>query len=91
MLSKNTANTVLYLRSFLKHHLLGIETVRGTHTPELFDIPGKGKCWGILLNSKTKTKKCTKCAKEKTLDNFRIDKSGASGRRSICKECEKNK
>ena len=37
----------------------------------------------------TITKICTKCGKEKALDEFNNDKRGKYGCKSICRECEK--
>lgn len=37
----------------------------------------------------TITKICTKCGKEKPLDEFNADKRGKYGHKSICRECEK--
>lgn len=39
--------------------------------------------------SETITKICTKCGKEKTLEEFNNDKRGKYGHKSICRECEK--
>ncbi len=38
---------------------------------------------------KTITKICTKCGKEKSLEEFNNDKRGKYGCKSICRECEK--
>jgi len=37
----------------------------------------------------TDTKRCTKCGKEKPLEGFRRDRSKKQGRRSRCRECER--
>jgi len=37
----------------------------------------------------TDTKRCTKCGKEKPLDGFHRDRSKKQGRRSRCRECER--
>lgn len=39
--------------------------------------------------SETITKICTKCGKEKSLEEFNNDKRGKYGCKSICRECEK--
>ena len=37
------------------------------------------------------TKSCTKCGEARTLDEFPRDRSKGSGRKSICKECDREK
>lgn len=42
-----------------------------------------------MSETQTITKICTKCGKEKTLEEFNNDKRGKYGCKSICRECEK--
>ena len=42
-----------------------------------------------MSETQTITKICTKCGKEKTLEEFNNDKQGKYGCKSICRECEK--
>jgi hypothetical protein len=48
------------------------------------------RCGVFLWSSIMQTKTCSKCNKEKTIDNFAMEKSGKFGVRGDCKSCKKD-